>query len=1440
MRLRFSATGGSARPDLDLLVEADEGVPVRRLVEAFAPHLGSGPNLFVGATRIDPDTPLSTSGLRDGAIVSVGEPGPVPPTAAAGGVELRVVGGPAAGTVTWLSSGRHVVGRGADADVQLADPELSRTHLAIGVAKGGLTIEDEGSRAGTFVEGVGVPQRKKPIELLPGALIAAGGTRLVVVPTPPADAVLSPSGDGGLVFNRRFRIVATPPAAVIELPPEPTTPDKVPFPLVAVVAPLLIGAVMAKLIGPEALVFAVLSPVMYLANNVTDRRRARRHRRKSDLAFRQHSSQAIAGLRAAVAAEREWARDSQPDLAVVVCTVTEPRGRLWERRPDDHDALLVRVGSEDRPTTVQLRGRDRTEVPTLHSMPVSIPLRDLGVIGVAGPTELARGVARACVVQLAALHSADDLRLAVLTESDARRDWEWIRWLPHARRSDATGEAVAIGSDPLGVEARVRELSQLVAARERDTAVPGRAPTLHLPYVVVVLDGASKMRNVPGLPQLLTRGPQVGVHAICLDQSEALLPEECRGVVAFDADVDAARVVVRLPGVDPRRDVLPDRLSPLIAEQVARAMAPIHRIGGEDAQATLPTALRLLEELGLEALEPSGLAARWRLAPRSTSAVLGRGIDGVFAIDLVKDGPHALVGGTTGAGKSELLQSMVASFAVANRPDELTFVLVDYKGGSAFRDCANLPHTVGVVTDLDGHLTERALTSLRAELKRREHVLETLAAKDIDDYWDKASREVEPVASLPRLVIVVDEFAALARDLPEFVTGLVSVAALGRSLGVHLVLATQRPSDCITPEIRANTNLRIALRVTDTAESTDVIDAADAALIPPDLAGRAFVRTAHDTLTQVQVARVGGRRPGTVARAADVDVATRSWPTLGHGTRLEPIADEVDGEDTDLHALVQAIADASDAEGIARQPSPWLPPLPLVLSLDRLPRAALELPGVPGPVPIGLEDVPEQQTQEPLLFDLRAGSLLLIGSARSGRSAALRSIAAASASVAGPSELHVHGLDCGNGALSGLTALPHCGVVALRSEPERAARLLERLADEARRRQQLMSQAGFADLTEQREASASSDRLPWILLLVDRYEGFVETFREMNGGEVEDRLMGLVRDGPAVGIVPVVAGDRSALQSRVASAFDTKLILRLNERDDYSLADLVARRMPTDLPPGRCFRPVSGREAQIALLGGDDSGRAQAAALEQMGAALGAMAAEAPMGERPLTLDALPSEIDLSRCVAMALDHPSGPGDRRVVLGVGGDVLAAAVVDLRDHGPAFIVAGPPRSGRSTALLAVARGLVAQGTKVVAVCPRRSRLMELDHPDSLVQIITGQQALEGQLDDAFDPDAVVIVDDAELVRADSPLLGRLAGLGSASGSIVIAGATEELRTAFGFVSEARKSRAGLLLCPQRPFDGQVLGLARPPTIAGPPGRGLLVLNGDTLLVQVAQS
>ena len=317
-------------------------------------------------------------------------------------------------------------------------------------------------------------------------------------------------------------------------------------------------------------------------------------------------------------------------------------------------------------------------------------------------------------------------------------------------------------------------------------------------------------------------------------------------------------------------DITPDLPDSSWFDRVARRLSPLCDATPETQHVALRSSIGFRElhrAAGLDPLDAGALAAAWARPVGAPRALLGLTASGPHEIDLTRDGPHALVGGTTGSGKSELLQALVAGLAANHRPDDLGFVLVDYKGGAAFRECARLPHTLGLVTDLDEHLTARALASLTAELRRRERLLADAGAKDLDAYRAQCAAGRFDGPRLARLVIVVDEFKLLADELPDFVSGLVRIAATGRSLGVHLVLATQRPSGIITGDMRANVSLRICLRVRDRADSDDVIDDASAASLNEAAPGRAFLRAGDGQLVPLQTAHVGGPAEPAESRA---------------------------------------------------------------------------------------------------------------------------------------------------------------------------------------------------------------------------------------------------------------------------------------------------------------------------------------------------------------------------------------------------------------------------------------------------------------------------------------------------------------------------------------------------------------------------------------------
>lgn len=1370
MRLLVTVVPGPGARPVDLVLEADPGCTVAQLgkaLEAHLPHQGpdrrhlpaDGRDWWLDGQSLVPEDALADTGLRDGAVLHRDAPGP--PRDDGTGAAVHVVAGPDAGLVLALPPD-GTLGR----DSGLTDLDVSRRHLQLHPDS---AVSDAGSTNGSLLDGRPLTSPTR----WGNNLLQVGQTVLALRRTEPPDTAVRADG----AYNRPPRLPPPPVEVVVKLPKPPVEPEGRSLPVIAILAPLLVGIGMAFVLGPRFLLFAILSPVMLIGNFVSDRRRGKRSARTRTAEHEAATAAATARYEHACANEIQRRRRAHPDPALVRQIALGPRARLWERRREDPDALQIALGLADLPLHAQLVPPDDqyaapTAPPEARDLPVVLPLREVGVLGITGEPADTRAHARWIAAQLAVLHSPRDLSVCVLTDSAAGADWDWLRWLPHAR-------TLGVGNDSRTTAQRVAELGALLT--ERTSAEKG---TL-FPYVVVVLDGACALRELPGVTALLHDGPPLGIVSVCLEREQRLLPEECRATLSLQEHTMHRALHPSVQGIRPQP------VTATWAEQVARALAPLRDVTATPGS-SLPASARLLDLL---ALEPAAEFVRkaW-LAPPSTRVVLGAGSDGPVVVDLAKDGPHGLIAGTTGSGKSELLQTVVASLAVANPPEALHLVLVDYKGGSAFKDCVRLPHVVGMVTDLDAQLVGRALTSLGAELRRREHQLAAAGHKDIEDH-------VAGGGQLARLVLVIDEFASLARELPEFVTGLISIAQRGRSLGIHLLLATQRPSGAVSPEIRANTDLRIALRVTDPSESSDVLDAPDAARIDRSAPGRGFVRLAHGSLVPFQTGRVGGRRPGSSVGRTPF-VRALAWETLGYPLPSRP--DAPAAEETDLAALVDAITGAA---GPGRQRSPWLPPLPETLLSADLPLGAW-----------GLQDVPSRQAQEPVRFDLATGGhLLVLGGARSGRSQLLRSLTGALISQHGPDDLHLYALDCGNGALAVLETLPHHGAVVSRTEPERAGRLLRRFAAELTRRQQLLAAGGHASLNER------DDRPPHLVLLVDRWEGFMSSLGELDSGALTDLVLLLLREGASVGIHLVVTGDRSLGLGRVGATTERKLALRLPDRADYGLLGIDHRQVPADPPPGRAWAAESGLCTQVALLDADPSGAAQAVALTRLGALHG------PQRHLPFRVDVLPTRVSLASTLSRV-------APLHALVGVGGDELTTLTVDLA-RTPSLLIAGPARSGRSTALVTVARSLLVGGTRLVLVTPRPSPLTQLPGTPLTgldLDVLTEHLAAPGPV--------VVVVDDAEQLRdcGAAPLLRQIVAGALPGRAVVLAGSANEVGAGFtGWQVDARKARHGLLLSPQDPADGELVGVRLPRSLVGGPvlpGRGLLHL-GDGALVPV---
>ena len=565
--MRLALTWRTAQRASELLVTAHPSASLREL-------LGNQERLFVNDREVTAETSLAAAGLRDGTVVSTQPVQPPVPVAPPGSLALLVASGAAAGASCAIPADGVVVGRSAP--LALHDDEVSSRHFQLRSVGGTVTVADAGSSNGTVVAGERVAGERS---VASGELIWAGRTALTVVTAPVRDAALADTPDGQRRYSRSPRLVDRPRARPIVIPEPPPEPQKAPFPMLALVVPVLAGAAMAALMRqPDYLAFVALSPIMLIGNAITERRRGTRGHRQRVADFEQRSEQARAVLAAAQQAELGYRRRVHPDPASLLLIVAAPSRRLWERHPDDDDFLALRIGTgrvrwtprqPDRPADQASEG-----VHELLDAPVVLAMPECGVAGLTGRPVGTRALARAMLLSVAVLHSPREVTVTVLTGPDSAADWDWLRWLPHARQPDAHDGLVRIGNDDASIRQRLAELNAVLEGRRPGT-VAGRRPARPEVSDLVVLDGSYRLRLGFDLAALLRDGPAAGMYFLCLDDTAAQLPTECRRAIVELTDDQGATTARVLRSADEHDSVNADVVPPAVCEAAARALAPV-------------------------------------------------------------------------------------------------------------------------------------------------------------------------------------------------------------------------------------------------------------------------------------------------------------------------------------------------------------------------------------------------------------------------------------------------------------------------------------------------------------------------------------------------------------------------------------------------------------------------------------------------------------------------------------------------------------------------------------------------------------------------------------------------------------------------------------------------------------------------------------------------
>ena len=1500
------AGGSSNRPSADAVRSADPIGPwssVARVVAGAPVVPGPGEGDLTLAVldpfrrELDAGSTVPESGLRSGATVSlarrsesfvdVGRPVAV----------ATIVAGPDMGKEVALPRGTAYIGRAHGCAIQVTDSSVSRRHAKLLIAGlleitsvPSVEVVDLGSANGISVGGTEVPRAV----LKPGDRVRVGDTEVEVrlLENAPGAA----GGDcASVAFSRSPRIAPLFEGLEHDLPSLPERPKPSRMPWLAMMFPALLGVGMfAFTHSPYSLIFVVMSPMMMLGNHIEQRRGGKKDFEQLMREFRQDLEVVATRIRESLRVEADQRRGENPSGAECAEAARRLSPLLWTRRNDTPGFLQLRLGQGTLPSRSSMKmprlGRSTaqawTELSTameglsvVPDVPVVIDPLSTGAIGVSGDRCVLLSAARSYVLQAVSLHSPAELIVTAFASNTSARDWDWLKWVPHTASVHSPISAGHLASAAPACSALLSELEDLVASGGEPGQPKQDTDGSHPRVLVLVENDAPAERG--RLVQLAEKGWYRGVCVLWLAPTTPQLPAACRVFLEVEASQVEASQVTGSSAVTGRTEgcagyvregkvVTPIIVDTLTLDETlaaARSLSPVEDSGAPlDDDSDLPGAVSLLSLIGTDlARSEHAVIERWGesrsvltgpFAPKTPHrksgnlrAIVGRSAQGTFSVDLRTDGPHALVGGTTGAGKSELLQAWILGIATAHSPERVTFLLVDYKGGSAFRSCVDLPHTVGLVTDLSPHLVRRALASLSAELRYREHLLALHNAKDLVELERRGD-----VDAPPSLIIVVDEFAALVQEVPGFVEGVVNVAQRGRSLGLHLILATQRPAGVIKDNLRANTNLRMALRMADENDSADVLGSGMAASFDPAIPGRAVSKSGPGRLTPFQTGYAGGWT-SDAPPPPQIRVETLSYGLI---QVWEPPVNESEVEEarvnvgpTDIQRLVSTIGLAAHTAELPIPRVPWLPELRPVYDLADLPTA-----GRDDQLVFGVADDPDNQAQPIVAFHPdRDGNLAVFGASGSGKSAFLRTIAIAAGSTASGGPCHVYGIDFGNRALSMLESLPHVGSVVAGADHERLTRLLLFLRTTIDDRAVRYSKARASTITDYRRLAAAPDE-PRIIVLVDGLTAFRQAYE--TGGRVRwlDLFTSLAADGRPVGVHFVIAVDqRTGMPGSLAAAVQRRVVLRMAHPDDYSFLGVAGDVLTMASPPGRGL--LNGAEIQCAVLGGTSEVMAQSRSVSAFGDALReADAREAPP-IRSLTdcvlMEDLPTEVEGSP-----------------VLGIASTSLLPLPFEARGS---FVVTGPSGSGRTSSLGSLARSLRRWDPtrKLYLLTPKRSSELSTGvdwtevaaGPDSIVVLTARLEAeLRGAQHDPIHPQvhardhpqdhdqlhegpiAVVIerVDDLAGTAAELVLSSLVKACLDNGHFVVAEGDTSFFSSNFGLPGLLKTSRSGLALQPdgvegQTVFRSSFPGVNRPDL---PEGRGFLVQRGRPELLQVAMA
>lgn len=969
-------------------------------------------------------------------------------------------------------------------------------------------------------------------------------------------------------FTRNTRLKNTICKDPIDILDPPSKPEKQKGGLIQKLLPAGMMVIMCIVMGamsdraPTMMIFSVMSGVMAAVTAVIGVVQGNKEYKKKSAEriekYNNYIDEKRTFIKKARLEERSILSDSFISIEEEKNEVEQFSYTLFDRIPTDEDYLLVRVGTGNakamRPINYKIQEKLEiedalqekplelfNEFSNIDDVPVIVDFKSPNAIGIVGNDYDRYSLMKNIVIDICARQYQTNVKLFFVVNENNVEKINWLRFLPHVQ-NDITGARNIVCNDEsrnVVFEFLYKELTQRVTEKKFNEN-----------YIVFLYDEYG-FYNHP-ISKFVDEATSLGVTFIFFGNNVSEIGQGCNYIIDVEGNNGS---IINVNDKNSAQKFSYNSIDDNDAKAIVNILAPVY---SEEIslEGTLTKNISMFKLLNILAVDDIDLSKNWTSSQvfKSMAAPIGVSKSGEISLDLhdKAHGPHGLVAGTTGSGKSEILQTYILSIATLFHPYEIGFVIIDFKGGGMVNQFKKLPHLMGAITNIDGKEIDRSLKSIKAELQKRQRYFAEADVNHIDKYIKKY-KAGEVSKPLPHLIIIVDEFAELKAEQPDFMKELISAARIGRSLGVHLILATQKPSGQVDDQIWSNSRFKLCLKVQDQSDSNEVIKSPLAAEIKEP--GRAYLQVGNNEIFELfQSAYSGAPEVADNSNIKEFKLFSIN-DTCKKSLVYEQKKPKNNSGGTQLDAIVNYVYDYTISEGISKLPDICLPPLKKQINCPEL------SPVNNGRYSIGIYDDPDSQYQGEVLFDLSNENTFIMGSSQTGKTNMLQLIIKQIASYTSAKQSNFYIMDFGSMILKNFDSLKHVGGVVLSSEEEKLKNMFKLLNQELDYRKEKLMNIGVSSISAYLEAGY--DDIPYTYIILDNFA----VFRELYAEKFEDDLLYICREGNAYGFsIIVTSNSTSGFGYKYLSNFANNISFYCNDSSEYSNLFDRCRMEPTNTP----------------------------------------------------------------------------------------------------------------------------------------------------------------------------------------------------------------------------------------------------------------------------------